>query len=921
MTEKPFTVAAVIATYNVARYLPDFLASLQRQTIGIEHVQLVFVDDGSTDDGLSILRAWASGREAHVTIITQENQWVAAARNAGLPSVDADWVTFADPDDVLDDRYFDEVVKFIELHGGGDIALLAAHQMRLTDDGALTDTHPLRAKFGKKSRIVDLELEPVIQMSVNSAFFRVDAIRSAGVAFDGRVRPVFEDAHFIGRYLLQTGGHVLGLMSSAKYHYRIRSDGSSLMQTYFNRPEKYTSVPRYGHLDLLRLAQSKGGVPRWLENLVLYDLFWYFKDERGIFSPTAAAPEEVFDEFHELVGEVASILSADSIYAFSVMWVEEAIKLALTVGYRDPSYRSETASLDRVDETHQLVALSYWFTGDLPDELFTVDGRPVEPEYETIQDFVFFGRALVRQRHVWLRRGEATSVTVDGRRLPIDIEQRLVPLEVLTFRQLRPFILTQREGGLERFEAGDQSIGQRLRLKAEARLRLAREALRPDNRFDRKLEWALRSKKTRERFADAWVFMDRDTDANDNAEHLYRHVSKTHPEINSWFVLERTSRDWNRLQAEGFRLVEYGSFDWYLLLFHAEHLASSHIDQYVVDPFREDRYGKRRFKFTFLQHGVTNYDISRWVNTKPVELFVTVTPQERDTIAGTGQYVFSDREVLLTGFPRHDALLRKRAASSERDLIVVMPTWRKKLAGEQAAGSNERAKNPMFMTSEFASNYQALLRSSKLQGLAARSGKRLAFMPHPNIRPYLADFDLPPHVDILDFATNNVQDVLARAAGFVTDYSSLAFDAAFLDVPVIYFQFDSESFFDGTHVGRRGTFDYARDGFGPVATDVKGWKQPSRESVPSTSRPRISIGLVPVPHSSLATSTVPNVCSRPCVRSTAARGPLDAAPRLALLMTGKQRPPHHADNLDRHDHPRCTRKMVLCGVGRLSRKV
>lgn len=822
MTDKPFTVAAVIAMYNVARYLPAFLASLERQTLGLEKVQFVFVDDGSTDDSLPILRTWAAGRARHVTVIAQENQWVAAARNAGLPLVNADWVTFADPDDVLDERYFDEVTKFIGLHGNADVSMLAARQMRLTDDGALTDTHPLRAKFGKRSRIVDLEVEPVIQMSVNSAFFRVDALRASGVYFDGRVRPVFEDAHFIGRYLLQTGGHVLGLMSSAKYHYRIRSDDSSLVQTYFHRPEKYTSVPRYGYLDLLRLAVSLGPVPRWLEFIVLYDLLWYFKDERGIFSPTAAAPAEVFDEFHELVSEVVSLLSPDSIRAFDVMRVEEAIRLALIVGYRDPAFRPSSVSLDRVDEAHQTVAFSYWFTGDLPDEEFTVDGVRVEPIFETVQDFVFFGRILMRQRHVWLRRGEAITGEVDGRRLPVTTEERPASLEVLTFRQLRSFILGQRDHDHERFAALDQTVGQRAKQKLRKRLRSIRDALSPASRFDRKLEWALRSKKTRRRFARAWVFMDRDTDANDNAEHLYRHVASAHPEINAWFVLKRDSRDWARLEAEGFRLVAYGTFDWHLLLFHAVHLASSHIDQYVVAPFREDRYGKRRFRYTFLQHGVINYDISRWVNTKPIELFVTTTPQEREAIAGPSQYVFSNREVVLTGLPRHDALLRKRRAAPEHDLIVVSPTWRKKLAGTQIIGSNDRAKNPDFMSSEFAQNYSALLRSERLHELAARSGTRLAFMPHPNIRPYLGDFDLPPHVEILDFAKVNVQDVLARTAAFVTDYSSLAFDAAFLGIPVSYFQFDLASFFDGSHVGRRGYFDYERDGFGPVAHDVDG---------------------------------------------------------------------------------------------------
>jgi CDP-glycerol glycerophosphotransferase (TagB/SpsB family) len=50
----------------------------------------------------------------------------------------------------------------------------------------------------------------------------------------------------------------------------------------------------------------------------------------------------------------------------------------------------------------------------------------------------------------------------------------------------------------------------------------------------------------------------------------------------------------------------------------------------------------------------------------------------------------------------------------------------------------------------------------------------------------------------------------------VTDFSSMAFNAAYLRRPVVYFQFDRQAVMSGGHVGRGGYFDYDRDGFGPV---------------------------------------------------------------------------------------------------------
>ncbi|WP_187290439.1 bifunctional glycosyltransferase/CDP-glycerol:glycerophosphate glycerophosphotransferase [Curtobacterium sp. B18] len=811
-----FRFAAVLATYNVARFLPDLLTSLERQTYPIRRVQLVFVDDGSTDDSYEILRNWAADRTDHVTVVRQENAWVAAARNTGMRLVDAEWVTFADPDDVFDDGYFSEVDKFVDIHGQGTVNLLATHQMRLFESGELRNTHPLRKKFAKGSRVIDLHLEPFIQLAVNSSFFRASDIRSNALEFDGRVRPVFEDAHFIGKYLLRTEAHHLGVLASAKYHYRVRGDGTSLMESHHDKPGKYTDVVEHGLLDLAETAASVGPLPRWLENTLLYDLFWYFKNERAIESRTALAPPNVFDRFHSLVARVRALISDEAVRTFDLMGVETSVRQAVLIGYTGNSERPDVVRLTRVDERTQQIRMSYWFTGDQPEEQWIVDERVVQPLYATVQDYIFYGKAVLRQRHVWLARGIRSRVVLDGQRRAFGTDAMVGPELELTARQLHPLIMDQRGRSLPEWDGLDRSA---TRWALSGLRRSISTALEKKRLADVALGFRARVRSTRRRFGNAWVFMDRDNQANDNAEHLYRWVRQHHPEINAWFVLTRSSPDWHRLADEGFRLIAHGSEEWRALLLHAAHLVSSHIDAYVVQPLDVRRYGPPKYRFTWLQHGVTNYDISRWINPKPVELLVVVTPQEREAIAGPGPYSFSDREVVLTGFPRHDELLRKResVAVADRDAILIMPTWRKRLSGRQVKGSNTRAKNPAFLESDYARAWIDLLTSAALHDLAASAGKRIVFMPHPNLEPYLSDFDLPPAVEVRGYAEVNVQDVLARGAAMITDYSSIAFDAAFLDMPLVYFQFDAETFFDGTHVGRRGYFDYGRDGFGRVS--------------------------------------------------------------------------------------------------------
>lgn len=815
--EHPYLISAIIAVYNVERYLPPLLESFDRQTFDMSRVQLVFVDDGSTDGGLALLQQYQEQHSDHVVLLAQENQWVAAARNTGLAVATGEWVTFTDPDDVLADTYFAEVAKYISIHGHRPtLNILAAHQVRLLPSGELKDNHPHRLKFERGSRIADLRVEPIFQLSVNSAFFRRSLLSAHGIEFDGRVRPHFEDGHLIARYLILTDSHELGLMASAKYHYRTRDDDSSLLGSSYLQRGKYTNILRFGYLDALRTAQARGDIPRWLENTVLYELFWYFKEQLSIHSLSASAPTEVLPEFHSLMQEILQLVSHDAIRGFDFMQVDWVIRLVFQYGYED-TYVPSYVRFGDVDEVQQLIRFDYWFNGDLPSERIIVNGTRVEPVYETIHDFEFYGRVLMRRRIVWVPRGRRMHYLLDGQPKSINRGESAPGIEGLAEKTITSMVMNKRRGVRARFAPADERFATYARRSVRAWWE-ARRWTRP-KAHDWALATSLRLPWVRRRFAHAWALMDKNDQANDNAEHLYRHLVKAHPETNPWFILSKSSPSWGRLKSEGFKLVEHGSWKWKQLLLSADHLASSHADYYVTHPLNRRRYGNPRYKFTFLQHGVTQDDLSRWLNTKPFDLMISVTKPEHEAFVRPGPYKFSDKEVVKTGFPRHDELLRKRSAAGDPELIVVIPTWRQYLVGDRVDNANERERIPNFHDSEYAKRYSALLNDDRVLNAARSQGARVVFMPHPHMRPYLQDFKRPADVEVLDFAVDDIQDVLARAAMIITDYSSIAFEAAFVGVPVVYYQFDRSEFWGGKNPRRRGYFDYERDGFGPVMSD------------------------------------------------------------------------------------------------------
>src|SRR4051812_3217208 len=88
------TVSVVIATYNHGRYLREAIDSALAQTH--PPLEVIVVDDGSTDDTAEILQTYG-GR---IRAMRQANAGVAAARNAGLAAASGRYVGFLDSDDV-----------------------------------------------------------------------------------------------------------------------------------------------------------------------------------------------------------------------------------------------------------------------------------------------------------------------------------------------------------------------------------------------------------------------------------------------------------------------------------------------------------------------------------------------------------------------------------------------------------------------------------------------------------------------------------------------------------------------------------------------------------------------------------------------------------------------------------------------------
>lgn len=790
----------VTAVYNVERYLQEFIDSIEGQTFDMDQVEIILVDDGSSDGSVSILEKWAAEHPHRVRVLSQANAGQGAARNAGIAEARGEWVTFPDPDDVIDDNYLRTVHDFLLQFPETDM-VATTRWLWYESTGELLNKHPLETFF-RYDRLVDLSVsESRFHGSSPAAFFKLSVIREHELAYDVRIRPNFEDGHFCSLYLLHSERPQVGFLRSTRYHYRKRDDASSSLGGSMTHPGRYTDVFTYGYQAILdRAEELRGEIPGWLKHFICYEIAGYFQAAQSN-SVSTLTEGPIVEAFHDNVRAVLARVEPEktlSTREFEISW---QARIVTSYAYLDAPWHDNAVWLDRLDTDQGLVRARYRFTGPAPDELVHIGDRETEPRHSKTRDITLFGRTLMQERILWLHYKPDVRVRVGGTWADVVFDQqRLSPPTKATPIMVKNMIVKKKRPTYDPTR------------------------YLPTTRSDRLYRRLADAKLAKRKYAGAWVFLDRIHDAGDSGEILFKHVRAKHPGLNAWFVVVKDSADYARLKSEGHgdRLVAHGSTQWRLLMANCSHVLSSHADAPVMHPPEIAAFHEPTWHFTFLQHGVIKDDLSRWLNYKRIDLFVTSTVPEFASIAGEHTpYPFTTKETILTGLPRFDRLVEmgNRFPAEKRDLVLLTPTWRQWLVESLAEGSQERQLGRAVLESDFVRQWMGLLKDPDLARACADAGLQLAFLPHPNLQRLLEQLDVPEHVTTLSYQGSDVQEYFARSRVLVTDYSSIAFNAAYLERPVVYFQFDADAVLSGAHVGQRGYFEYERDGFGPVTPD------------------------------------------------------------------------------------------------------
>lgn len=112
-------VSIIIPVFNVAKFLPRCLDSLINQTL--KDIEIICINDGSTDNGLEILKNYAK-KDSRIQIINKENEGVSCARNDGMQIAQGEYTGFVDSDDWIDLDFYEKLYSSAKKYNA-DIAI------------------------------------------------------------------------------------------------------------------------------------------------------------------------------------------------------------------------------------------------------------------------------------------------------------------------------------------------------------------------------------------------------------------------------------------------------------------------------------------------------------------------------------------------------------------------------------------------------------------------------------------------------------------------------------------------------------------------------------------------------------------------------------------------------------------------------
>lgn len=837
-----YTFSIIMAVYNTERFLEEAINSIISQTLNFEeNIQLILVNDGSTDNSQALLESYKKQYPNNIILIEKTHSGQATARDIGLKLATGKYVNFLDSDDYLEQDTLQKVDEYFnQEYDNTDVVTIP---MNYVD--RLEKEHPLNYKYNE-TRIINLEEEPENpQFSISSSFIKTEIIKK----YEFNTTLVSsEDTLIVNQVLLEK--LTCGLLNNTHYNYRLRFSEDNLTESLVMNKKYYTHRLEHFFKYLITYSKSKyEEVPDFIQYMIATDLnkllsireldvfddkdeiteLWhYFKDDDDKYDILTYISDEHIKENDNIKMPLRSLMmylkyrdykltvSKNKVVKLSVknytidilnnhgLWFDifevRFNKLNLS-GHFVSNFYPETISLKLVkeDENGKKEFFDCEYFEYAPEDRSHLKALSFEWRYDynfnvqvpldgvSIANFYF--------QLIYNENGKKIFITPNiGFRVPsgvTEFNKYFVQESRIVFYQDKKIYMYpySYKKMLKREFRTLQLICED---KQDGFIRIV---------FYRLLYMLLYPFMKNKRI---WFINDRLDRADENGIHLFKYAYKQNDGIKKYYILDKHCDDYKRLKkVYGSSILAHNSFKHKLLYFFTEKRIASFLNESFFNPFWvEGNYDIRKIycnlvtsPWYFIQHGVIYRDLTSHIKRYKYNLALIVTSSNRERQSFFDlDYGFPEDVVQILGLPRYDNLIKDNEIKKQ---ILFTPTWRLQLEKDES----------LFLNSDYYQMLSDFLNNEDLFNLLNEYGYKFIFKPHPQLIKHLPSFEMNENVIIS--TEESYQELIRDSAIMISDVSSVISDFAYLKKPIIYYQKNNDHHFEPF-------FDYVTEGFGDV---------------------------------------------------------------------------------------------------------
>ena len=815
-----YDVSVVIPVYNCEKYIEECVISIQeQQAIDLKRIQVILVNDGSTDNSLEICnRLKNENNELTVEIITGENQGVSATRNKGIKASKGKYIMFLDADDSISNMTISKLISFFD-ENNDEIDIITYPMYEHHPDKKKMKLLQRYEDYFDETRIYDIETEyeaiqPTMNIIVKNYF-------DDNILFDEKVN-FHEDILYNTQNIMRK--KKLGYVKDAQYIYRIHQESVSR-----NRDNPLYSFNQYMYVfeKLFNSYEDENGIsPKYIQRLYLNLLRWRILQDKLL--PYYLEGKEYEQACNRIIALIRKIQN-QTILEFKQMDKYHKAYLIKLKGDENitvnKSYDGQSYSIN-----------------DKNRILFTENKIEIVINRFKIRNDMLYVLGYLKSPILMYKKPEMYLVYEDKKKIihetQLDISNNTVANRYKTQMEVANFYKFEYEINIHQISSISfklimdekpfktkfvfnswvpfnsklknyriyfgkyrvQYKDNKFIIKKPKNKTYIKDILRSAIRYykiDKKIDlYRILALTARSSKKNIWIYYDR-KNVFDNAYVQFKHDIKIKDKIEKYYILDGNINDYKDKFSplERKHVVRFGSYKHKLLFLNCDKILTSFSSLQEYCPFYKNfSYYKDILKYDliYLQHGVLHANLLKMYGKQfaPIDKFVISSQFEKENLINN--YEYSKKDLICVGMPRFDEEIKIEEPENK---IIFAPSWRNYLIGKPVNRKRE-IDVEKFKKSKYYIETMKFLTDSNFLEILAKNNIVLDYKLHPIFEPYKDCFTSAESQNV----TVSIGGTdLSKCKAFITDFSYFQFDFVRLQRPIIYFMPDMEEFKAGLH--------------------------------------------------------------------------------------------------------------------------